>query len=49
MKSLRKFIDKIKPQFEEGGRFQKFHSTFDAFETFMFVPKKDHISATIST
>lgn len=40
MKSLRKFLDKIKPQFEEGGRFQKFHSTFDAFETFLFVPNK---------
>lgn len=35
---LRKFIDKIKPQFEEGGRFSKLHSTFDAFETFLYVP-----------
>lgn len=40
MKSLRKFIDKIKPQFEKGGRFEKLHSTFDAFETFLFVPDK---------
>ena len=39
MKSLRNFIDRIKPNFEKGGKFQKLHSTFDAFETFLFVPK----------
>jgi len=38
MKGLRRFIDKIKPQFGKGGRFEKLHSTFDAFETFLFVP-----------
>jgi Na+-transporting NADH:ubiquinone oxidoreductase subunit B len=38
MNSIRKYIDKIKPQFEKGGRFEKLHSTFDAFETFLFVP-----------
>lgn len=40
MKALRKFLDKVKPQFEKGGRFSKLHSTFDAFETFLFVPDK---------
>lgn len=40
MKSLRKFLDKIKPEFEKGGKFEKFRSTFDAFETFLFVPDK---------
>jgi Na+-transporting NADH:ubiquinone oxidoreductase subunit B len=40
MKALRDFLDKIKPQFEKGGRFEKLHSTFDAFETFLFVPNK---------
>lgn len=40
MKGLRSFIDKIKPQFEKGGKFEKLHSTFDAFETFLFVPNK---------
>jgi Na+-transporting NADH:ubiquinone oxidoreductase subunit B len=40
MKALRRFLDKIKPQFQKGGRFQKLHSTFDAFETFLFVPDK---------
>ena len=31
-------MDNIKPQFEKGGKFEKFHSTFDAFETLLFVP-----------
>lgn len=38
MKALRRYIDKIKPHFEEGGRFEKLQSTFEAFETFLFVP-----------
>lgn len=40
MKSLRKYVDKIKPQFEEGGKFEKLQSSFEAFETFLFVPDK---------
>jgi Na+-transporting NADH:ubiquinone oxidoreductase subunit B len=40
MKALRKQLDKIKPQFMPGGRFGMLHSTFDAFETFLFVPDK---------
>jgi Na+-transporting NADH:ubiquinone oxidoreductase subunit B len=40
MKALRKFIDNIKPGFEKGGRFERFSSTFEAFETFLFVPNK---------
>jgi Na+-transporting NADH:ubiquinone oxidoreductase subunit B len=38
LKALRKQIDKIKPNFEKGGKFYWLHSTFDAFETFLFVP-----------
>ena len=38
MKALRKALDKIKPKFEKGAKFGAFHSTFDAFETFLFVP-----------
>ncbi len=38
MKFLRNYIDRIKPNFEQGGKFAKLHSTFDAFETFLFVP-----------
>lgn len=36
--SLRKSIDKIKPNFEKGGKLHWLHSTFDAFETFLYVP-----------
>lgn len=38
MKALRNFVDKLKPAFEKGGKLSMFHSTFDAFETFLFVP-----------
>ena len=38
MKVLRNFIEKIKPSFEKDGRLSFLHSTFDAFETFLFVP-----------
>ncbi|MCD8079408.1 MAG: NADH:ubiquinone reductase (Na(+)-transporting) subunit B [Bacteroides sp.] len=40
MKALRKFLDKIKPNFEEGGKLQAFRSVFDGFETFLFVPNE---------
>jgi len=40
MKALRKLLDKQKPHFEEGGKFAKFHSMFDAMETLFFVPNK---------
>lgn len=35
---LRKFMDKIKPTFSKGGRLGFLESTFEAFETFLFVP-----------
>ena len=38
MKFLRNYIDKIKPNFEEGGKLHAFRSLFDGFETFLFVP-----------
>ncbi|CDN31494.1 Na(+)-translocating NADH-quinone reductase subunit B [Mucinivorans hirudinis] len=38
MKFLRNYLDKVKPNFEKGGKFEKLHSTFDAFETFLYVP-----------
>lgn len=37
---LRNYVDKIKPNFEQGGKFAKFHSTFEAFETFLYTPKR---------
>ena len=36
--SLRNYLDKIKPNFEEGGKLHWLHSTYDAFETFLYVP-----------
>lgn len=38
MKALRRYIDKIKPNFVKGGKYEKLHSTFEAFESFLFVP-----------
>lgn len=37
---LRNFIDRIKPDFEKGGKWGFLHSTFEAFETFLFVPNE---------
>lgn len=39
-KKLRQLVDRVKPQFEKGGKLAKLHSTFDAFETFLFVPDR---------
>ena len=38
MNALRNLVDKVKPNFEKGGKLEKFHSVFDGFETFLFVP-----------
>jgi Na+-transporting NADH:ubiquinone oxidoreductase subunit B len=39
MKATRKFLDRIKPNFEKGKRLHFLHSTFEAFESLLFVPK----------
>lgn len=38
MKFLRNYLNKIKPNFEEGGKLHAFRSVFDGMETFLFVP-----------
>ena len=38
MKALRNYLDKIKPNFEEGGKYHAFRSVFEGFESFLFVP-----------
>lgn len=38
MKALRKYLNKIKPNFEEGGKLHVFRSVFEGFETFLYVP-----------
>ena len=43
MNSLRKKIDQLKPHFTKGGKFEKFQSVFEGFETFIFVP--NHVTS----
>ena len=38
MKFLRNYLDRIKPNFEAGGKFSMFHSVFEGMESFLFVP-----------
>lgn len=38
MKLLRNYIDKIKPNYEKGGKREKWLSVFESFETFLYVP-----------
>ena len=38
MKALRNVLNKMKPAFQEGGKFAKLESVFDGFETFLFTP-----------
>ncbi|MDE6487886.1 MAG: NADH:ubiquinone reductase (Na(+)-transporting) subunit B, partial [Paramuribaculum sp.] len=36
---LRKYLDKIKPNFEPDGKLHAFRSVFDGFETFLYTPR----------
>lgn len=36
--SLKKYLNKIKPHFEEGGKLHAFWSIYDGFESFIYVP-----------
>lgn len=47
MKPLWKLLTNIKPNFEKGGKLEKFYPAFNAFETFLFVP--DHTTASKGT
>ena len=38
MKALRSIVDKLKPTFSKGGKLAFLESTFDGFETILFVP-----------
>lgn len=38
MKFLKDTMDKLRPTFSKGGKLHFLHSTFDAFDTFLFVP-----------
>jgi len=37
MKAILNIVEKVKPHFEKGGRFEKLHRSFEAFDTFLFV------------
>ena len=39
MKPIRNFLNKVKPNFEKGGKLERFYPAFNAFETFLFVPE----------
>ncbi|WP_304371629.1 NADH:ubiquinone reductase (Na(+)-transporting) subunit B [uncultured Duncaniella sp.] len=38
MKALRNYLNRIKPNFEPGGKLQSLQSVFDGFETFLYTP-----------
>ncbi len=40
MSSLKKYLESIRPHFEEGGKLHAFHSIYDGFDTFLFVPNE---------
>jgi Na+-transporting NADH:ubiquinone oxidoreductase subunit B len=46
MNPLRKIFDKVKPTFEKGGKLGFLQSTFEAFESFAFVPNTTARSGT---
>lgn len=39
MSKLRNYLDKIKPDFEPGGKLHAFRSVYDGFETFLYTPR----------
>ncbi len=45
MKPIRNLLKKIKPNFEKGGKLEKFYPVYNAFETFLFVPGETAPSA----
>ncbi len=40
MKIIKNLIDKTKPHFEKGGKYEKWLPVYESFETFFFVPEK---------
>ena len=38
MRPLRNILEKVKPNFEKGGKLERFYPAFNALETFLFVP-----------
>ena len=42
--SLRNYLDRIKPSFEEGGKLHAFKSLYDGFDSFLYVPHTTSVS-----
>ena len=38
MSALRNYLNKIKPNFQKGGKLHAFESVFEGFESFLYVP-----------
>ena len=38
MNGLKKYFDRIRPNFQEGGKLHAFNSIYEGFESFLFVP-----------
>lgn len=41
---IKKYFDKIRPNFEEGGKLQSLHSVFEGMETFLLIPNSTALS-----
>ena len=37
--ALRKFLDDMSPNFEKGGKYEKYYAIFEMVETFCYTPK----------
>ena len=40
MQAIRSFLDKIEPEFESGGKYEKWYSVYEAVDTIMYSPGK---------
>jgi Na+-transporting NADH:ubiquinone oxidoreductase subunit B len=38
MKAIRNLFDKLEPQFEKGGRYEKYYAIYEVFDTFLYQP-----------
>ena len=41
---MKKYLDKIKPHFDEGGRLHAFRSVYEGFESFLYVPNTTSVT-----
>ncbi|MDG2072496.1 MAG: NADH:ubiquinone reductase (Na(+)-transporting) subunit B, partial [Pseudomonadales bacterium] len=38
--ALRKFLDSIEPEFEKGGRLERWYAVYEAIDTILYTPGK---------